>query len=275
MEDWWFYFISGFKNCDKMKNLKEYIKDCFEPHNKIAFAINEYKNVLLEYFGEFDKEVCLEEDYILDNLNTHDTEKLKSKILEISKVEFEDYSSDKIKSFSVLCESKEDAISLINNEKFKNLIEFFNYFISEVIDNRIFIEPVYSEDRSKYVFNDCKGICYHITTNERAEKIIKTGLRMKRSYYREFPSRIYLYATPKLSLVNDAHIKDFVYKIVNKLKAEREGGIAIIRVNLNKCYNDVMRFYKDTSMKEDEAIFTYNNIPAECLTKLNKIDFLQ
>ena len=47
-----------------MKDLTEYIKDCFYPHNKIAFAINEYKNVLLEYFDEFDKEVCLEEDYI-------------------------------------------------------------------------------------------------------------------------------------------------------------------------------------------------------------------
>ena len=258
-----------------MKGLKEYIKDCFDPHNKTSFAINEYKNVLLDYFGEFDKEVNLEEDYILDNLNTHDTEKLKSKILEIANVEFEDYSSGKLKSFSVLCASKEEALSLVENEKFKNLIEFFNYFVSEIEDNRIFIEPIYSEDKSTYVFNDCKGICYHITTQERAEKIMKTGLRMKRSYYRNFPSRIYLYATPKLSLVNDKHIKDFAQKIVNKLKAEREGGIAIIRVNLNKCYNDIMRFYKDTSMKEDEAVFTYNNIPPECLTKLNKIDFLQ
>lgn len=275
MEDWWFYFISGAKNCDKMKNITEYLKDSFDPHNKTVFAINEYKNVLLEYFDEFDKEVFLEEDYILDNLNTHDTEKLKSKILEISKVEFEDYSSGKVKSFSVLCVSREDAISLVDDEKFKNLIEFFNYFISEVIDNRIFIEPVYSEDKSKYVFTDCKGICYHITTNERVEKIMKTGLRIKRSYYRKFPSRIYLYATPKLSLANDKNIKDFAYKIVNKLKAEREGGIAIIRVNLNKCYNDVMRFYKDTSMKEDEAVFTYNNIPPECLSKLNKIDFIK
>lgn len=256
------------------KNLN-YIKDCFEPHNKIQFAINEYKNVLLDYFGEFDKEVSLEEDYILDNLNTHDAEKLKSKISDITKVEFEDYSSGKIKSFSVLCASRKEAISLTENEKFKNLIEFFNYFVSEIEDNRIFIEPVYSEDRTKYIFNNCKGICYHITTNERAEKIMRTGLRIKRSYYRKFPSRIYLYAIPKLSLVNDMHIKDFVYKIINKLRAKREGGIAIIRVNLNKCYNDVMRFYKDTSMKEDEAVFTYSNIPPECLSKLNKIDFLK
>lgn len=78
-------------------------------HNKISFAINEYKNVLLDYFGEFDKEVYLEKDYILDNLNTHDAEKLKSKILEIAKVEFDDYSSGSIKSFSVLCTSKKDA----------------------------------------------------------------------------------------------------------------------------------------------------------------------
>ena len=89
-----------------------------------------------------------------------------------------------------------------------------------------------------------------------------------------FPLRIYLYATPKLSLLNDKNIKDFVYKIVNKLEAEREGGIAVIRVDLNKCYNGVMRFYKDTSMKENESVFTYNNIPPECLTKLKKIDFL-
>lgn len=258
-----------------MKNITEYLKDSFDPHNKIVFAINEYKNVLLEYFGKFDKEVCLEEDYILDNLNTHDAEKLKSKILDITNVEFEDYSSSKLKSFSVLCASKEEAIRLTENEKFKNLIEFFNYFTSEVIDNRIFVEPVYSEDKSKYVFTDCKGICYHITTQERAEKIMRTGLRIKRSYYRKFPSRIYLYATPKLSLVNDENIKDFAYKIVNKLKAEREGGIAIIRVNLNKCFNDVMRFYKDTSMKENEAVFTYNSIPPECLTQLNKIDFIK
>ena len=247
----------------------------FDPHNKIQFALNEYKNVLLDYFGEFDKEVYLEEDYILDNLNTHDAEKLKSKISDIAKVEFDDYSSGSVKSFSVLCTSKEDAKNLVENEKFKNLIEFFNYFVSEIKDNRIFVEPLYSEDRSKYVFNDCNGICYHITTQKRAEKIMRTGLRIKRSSYRDFPSRIYLYATLKLSLLNDKNIKDFAYKIVNRLKAEREGGIAIIKVNLNKCYNDVMRFYKDTSMKEDEAVFTYNNIPSECLTKLNKIDFLK
>lgn len=258
-----------------MKDLTKYIKDSFDPHNKISFAINEYKNVLLDYFGEFDKEVSIEKDYILENLNTHDAEKLKSKILKISKVEFEDYSSGKLKSFSILCASKEEAISLTENEKFKNLIEFFNYFVSQIIDNRIFIEPTYSEDKSKYVFRDCKGNCYHITTQEAAEKIMRTGLRIKRSNYRKFPSRIYLYATPKLSLVNDKNIKDFVHKIVNKLKVEREGGLAIIKVNLNKCYNDVMRFYKDTSMKEDEAVFTYNNIPTECLTQLNKIDFLK
>ena len=104
---------------------------------------------------------------------------------------------------------------------------------------------------------------------------MRTGLRIKRSSYRDFPSRIYLYATPKLSLLKDKNIKDFAYKIVNKLIAKREGGIAIIRVNLNKCYNDVMRFYKDTSMEEDKAVFTYNTIPPECLTKLNKIDFLK
>lgn len=258
-----------------MKGLTEYVKDCFDPHNKISFAINEYRNVLLDYFGEFDKEISLEEDYILDNLNTHDTEKLKSKISDMAKVEFEDYSSGSIKSFSVLCASKEDSISLTENKKFKNLIEFFNYFVSEVIDNRIFIEPVYSEDRSKYVFSNCEGICYHITTQKRAENIMRTGLRTKRSSYREFPSRIYLYATPKLSLLKDKNIKDFAYKIVNELRAKREGGISVIRVNLNKCYNDVIRFYKDTSIKEDKAVFTYNTIPPECLTKLNKIDFLK
>lgn len=258
-----------------MKDLTEYIKDCFDLHNKILFAINAYKNVLSDYFGVFDEEVSIEKDYILENLNTHDTEKLKSKILEIANVEFEDYSLGKVKSFSVLCTSKEEAIRLVENEKFKNLVEFFNYFVSEILGNRIFVEPTYSEDKSKYVFNDCKGICYHITTKERAEKIMRTGLRIKRSYYRMFPSRIYLYATPKLSLLNDKNIKDFVYKIVNKLEAEREGGIAVIRVDLNKCYNGVMRFYKDTSMKDNESVFTYNNIPPECLTKLNKIDFLK
>lgn len=125
------------------------------------------------------------------------------------------------------------------------------------------------------MFNDCNGICYHVNTKERAEKIMRTGLRTKRSSYREFPARIYLYATPKLSLINDKNIKDFAHKIVNKLKEKREDGIAVIRVNLNKCYNDIMRFYKDTSMEEYEAVFTYNAIPPECLTKLNKIDFLK
>ena len=42
-----------------MKDLTDYIKDSFDPHNKTSFAINEYKHVLLDYFGEFDKEVYL------------------------------------------------------------------------------------------------------------------------------------------------------------------------------------------------------------------------
>lgn len=129
-------------------------------------------------------------------------------------------------------------------------------YINEHLKN---IEPIYSEDASEY-FNKCHRQAYHFTYKKNIEGILKNGLRLKHEIYREFPERIYLWATDKKQDINDNNkeLLDFIHKIFGNDKLSLKD-IGIIKVDL---YHTNFPAYKDTAMKEKEAIFVYNNIPA-------------
>ena len=84
-----------------------------------------------------------------------------------------------------------------------------------------------------------------------------------------------MYATDKLSIKSgDEYINAFIGKVTNVFDVAKYG-LAVLRIDLNRARgNRYITFYKDTAMEEPEAVFTYNNIPANCIKeikyKLNK-----
>ena len=266
-----------------MKSIKDYI-DKWQPSYKIS---NEYLyEEMKDFFGDVSEEYitlyennCLYKigfDYINENLKTHDYKKLQNQLLKEYGdyiEEFKDYKgNDNIKSFYIILKSKFDnpLLSIKNVgknteevEKLFNILRFFNYQYSQwsFVDNKycLYIEPIYSEDASEY-FDKCHRQAYHFTYKKNVEGILKNGLRLKRGTYRKFPERIYLWATDKKHDINDNNkeLLDFIHKILADDKLYLND-IGIIKVDL---YHTNYPVYKDTAMKDKEAIFVYNNIPA-------------
>ena len=122
------------------------------------------------------------------------------------------------------------------------------------------------KEASEY-FDKCHRQAYYFTYKKNVEGILKNGLRLKRGAYRNFPERIYLWASDKKQDINDNNdeLLNFVYKIFGDDKLSLKD-IGIIKVDL---YYTNFPVYKDTAMKEKEAIFIYNSIPAKLCKELN------
>lgn len=278
-----------------MKNIEEYIKtiDIYQPSYKFSneYLYKEMKDFFINIPNNYIKlyeNNCLYKigfNYINENLKTHDYKKLQNQLLKEYKdfiEDFKDYEgSDNIKSFYIILKNQKEynlktdkfdnpLLSVKNVskntkevEKFFNILRFFNYQYSnwKFVDNKyvLYIEPIYSEDASEY-FNKCHKQAYHFTYKKNIESILKNGLRLKRGTYREFPERIYLWATDKKKDINNDNkeLLDFIHKIFGDDELLLKD-IGIIKVDL---YHTDYPIYKDTAMKEKEALFIYNSIPA-------------
>lgn len=250
-----------------MKKLTEYLN----PNKEISYDLYLSKKLYLEEVAEFyNNDIPIEiinelnsgvfVDYLYENLKTHDANKLKSQIIkEYPNIEFEDYESG---SFCIIG-------NILFLDKLKHLVEFFGYYISSTEQNRIFIEPRFPKEMSDFVYSYCHGICYHITTKERAEYILKSGLRTKSSKYRKYPERIFLYCTEK-NIKNDEDFKKLIQQLGIKNKLDN---YVCLKMDLNYFPNHIRpTIMKDTAMKIKGAVFTYNNIYKNAITKTKILD---
>ena len=273
-----------------MKDIEEYIKlnkpkDIYQP--SLKYSNEHFYEEIKEFYGEkhipndlvllYENNLLIKfkYEYINENLKSHDVEKLKAKLLEYYPddiKEFKDYKGDNLKSFYIITKNNTNNKKLNimdlhhrndETENFFNLLNFFNYTYREwkKIDNDIclFIEPIYSEDASDY-FDKCHRQAYHFTYKENVKNILKNGIKLReRNSQIRYPKRIYLWATDNKKEINDnnSDLLNFVHKIFENDKLSLKD-IGIIKVDL---YHTNFPVYKDTAMKEKEALFVYNIIP--------------
>lgn len=243
-----------------MKTLSDYMT-----HSSKRAEYSHYHESVCDFFGrELDPEAMnADTDYILETLNSHDPHKLQDKLYKEFNdeyhVTFKDYTD---KSFHVVTDKYRE---LAHNKKFKSLLEYYGYYLSEVEwkIRALFIEATYSTKIDIHEYHDK---CYHFTYSDNAESILRNGLRIKNETYRDYPERIYLYRTNERLFDGDElndDVKSFCQKILGT-----DTGIAILRIDLSHVHN--IPIYRDTAMKEDEAIFTYHNIPAKFIKLIKK-----
>ena len=266
-----------------MKTIKDFLKD---KHNSFDIEYWSKENHLLENVNEFfgdDIPASIKEklkndeyvDYIYENLQSHDVEKLKKKLKKEygDEIDFQDYSGKDKKSFVVVLNNGniEDFYNPKNTnkkiDKFNNILSFFNYYVSYNDEYRgkkyLFIEPRYSDNVTDEVFNSHKYI-YHFTDKKSGRSILETGLRIRKSNYREYPERTFLYVTDKKVEDDLENISKFILKVCNTYNIKKYG-ISILKIENNGKFD----LYNDTAMKEDEAVFTYQNIPYQYIKKIN------
>lgn len=266
-----------------MKTIKDFLKD---KHNPFDIEYWSKENYLLEnindFFGNDIPDIIKERlkndeyvDYVYENLQSHDAEKLKKKLKKEygDEIDFQDYSGKDKKSFVIILNNGniEDFYNPGNTnekiEKFNNILSFFNYYVSYNDEDRgrkyLFIEPRYSDNVTDEIFNSHKYL-YHFTDKKSARSILETGLRIRKSTYREYPERTFIYATDKKVEDDLENVSKFILKVCNIHNIKRYG-LSILKIENNGKFD----LYNDTAMEEDEAVFTYQNIPYQYIKKVN------
>lgn len=226
---------------------------------------------LKDYFGESFVIDDWSRDYILENLNTHDQNLLIKKLEKIkyfNKVEFEQKQVIKL-----VCNKKAD------EQELNNVLDFYGYYISlkqydlETDRYFYFICPKYSKNYTDFIFDQCKGVCYHICQTKDVESILKNGLRCRSAKYRYFPKRIYVIALPVKEI---SKLNTTLKSIVEEIGIDNTSKYSVLRIDLGSngnSHGSGPDFYQDDAMENENTFFTYTNIPPQYIKdqgQLNK-----
>ena len=260
-----------------IKTFEEYIKtssNISRPLTNRDFCDKFYLESMKEYFGDDIPNAVYEAmqsgdytDFILENLKTHDIDLLCKNIKEKfgkdnPTLEFLYINNDKETSL------KMESYKELDNDELKNLLDYFGYYITDCgkDDNRYnySISPIYASAANDLVYVKNYGKLYYFSTGENAKVIEKTGLGCKSGECGCLPERIYAYASCKnLNKIPD--IYDKIKSFVDPVEAEKYG-IYIYRIDLEKSKKGTyINFYADDIMHDKDVVYTYNNIPAECM----------
>lgn len=256
-------------------------------------ARSRYKMLKEYYSGDIPKNVDYKfrmdpfDNYVLENLQTHDADMLVRKIEErFMAYRFVDVSKTRNRkryiSLRVLFEwhSKEFVRNLVNSESLKRLIEFFGYTLSSYYETdewiEMHIDPTYAESADDFVYGECKAKLYHIAIGDAGERIEKTGLRIKdpssatnKETYRDYPRRIYFIGmrNQKGNVLKSPEFQEVLLSFFSEEDLKK--GITIFEVNVNHSEID---FYRDSASENNGinyAVYCYSNIPKERIRKID------
>lgn len=272
-----------------MKELKNFIKTYKYPkhiNNPNIEDIIEYNDLMnkeLSYFNlkliegllwhnkRGPKYSVIQENLIYESiLKSYESEKLLNKI----KTKFNKYLYDsgeinpvtKKNSLILFISDKE----LVNNEDFKSLLNLYNYYVSFCEDRKyndikyyeVYIEPYKPEEKTDYIYNDCKGIVYRFVNDNGLKRLNHHGLVPRYDNDRYYPRYIFVVAD------KDQHrLKETLSKVQGEIK---KTNIHLIKIDLNK-YENKLRFYKDPASVNYDAFVTREYIPKYCCEEI-KID---
>lgn len=253
-----------------MKSIKEVINEStssWEQATKVSHLLKEAKEF---YGGDIPEDIINEinsgkfPDYIWENLQSHDYRKLKNQLTKYFGKDIEEYINQKDADEKDIFGIKVKDVKLIDNQKFQSILQFFNYFVREVRDDLYIIEPIYSTKMNDLVYNECNSIVYHFTDSKSAESILKKGLRIRGRNFEnwKYPERVYVYA-PGYYISREN--KDLWLQDAMGVVDFSKGSLVVLKIDLHKAKG--IDFYKDPAMPQ-HSVFTYHNIPKECITKL-------
>ena len=267
----------------EIKTFDGFIKELtLEPGSVYRYIQDE----LREHFGDFCYDEMMEkhvsdkgflftytpEQIITENLKSHNWMLLRKQLLKQFKddilgagLESSTKNNGELSYFIVKCV---DAEKIKSNEKFIELLHFFNYFVTYKEKNDLYLEPRYSE-----IITIDDEYLYHLTSINNLNDIYKKGLLCKCGKkifddngkkigidnYRDFPKRIYVFA-----LKNETHNE--IDKITSSLNTKNA---IILKIKNSKN----ITLYKDVAYDENEKMFfTYDNIPPQLI--VDKIDLV-
>lgn len=220
-------------------------------------------------------------DFILENLQSHDWKKLvKSLQSEFGVDQIRVVrSSQGEKSFIGLevRGSKNFPTSAIISSfrlgKARDICNFYGYTLSGSTGNLIELEPEWPGTAISFIYGKCKGVVWHLCPEDVADSVLEKGLRCRNrdtdsslKNIRNYPKRIFVYATPPLDRVNLQRGLEQLADTISDREADLDD-FQVIRIDLPGVgFSGRIPFYWDEYSEDGACCFTYTNIPSNWLT---------
>lgn len=286
------YYISyklpnknGFRTFEEFMELNGYTEENISEHAIQFFYNRNWSNYPNRNFEVF-------QNNLYETLTSHNVDSLINKLSKEIKdiINIEKISNKKSDALPISVFIKKDnniindesikSLKLLKNEDantFEDILTFFNYYISEIIDSiayyEVLLEPVFTTK----VNNEGIKYIYHVTNRNNIQKIKTLGLRpnvgktKEEGGYRYFTKRLFFVTDKNGSnqLINDLEdeIKDL--ELDNK-KINKK--YSIIRIDISK-YN--IDLYKDAASEAENAVYVHIPFRKELLEYFNSIDELK
>ena len=125
---------------------------------------------------------------------------------------------------------------------------------NNIIYYEVYIEPYKPQEKTDYIYNDCKGIVYRLVDDNGLKRINHHGLVPKTNLNRYNPKYIYVFTD-----IND------IDKVKHDIK--KHGDLHLIKINLNN-YSNKLRFYADPATIDYKAFVTREYIPKYCCEEI-------
>lgn len=208
----------------------------------------------------------LQENVIYENINkSYSSKELVAELInkycdDIVKPRFVETMKDNKNSFTIEINDKE----LINDEEFKSLLNFYNYYVSYCEKRKnnyeVYIEPYKPEEMTDYIYDDCKGIVYRFINDNGLKRLNHHGLVPRHDNDRYYPRYIFVVADKDKN-----ELKETLSKVQREIK---KTNIHLIRIDLNK-YENKLKFYKDPASVNYAAFVTREYIPKYCCEEID------
>lgn len=167
----------------------------------------------------------------------------------------------------------DDINAILNDDKFWSLLHLSNYYIKTIDDykNGLILEPYKPKDITDYIYNDCKGIIYHVTKRSVYDKIKNSELapkwkgewdKLKRKPYNIWrDGRIFFIANPDINKVKEQ------LKCIKGTSQKLNNDYVYLKIDLHK-YRHKLKFRIDSSAYGYNAYFTEEPIPGYCCEEI-------
>ena len=172
-------------------------------------------------------------------------------------------------------------IKFNNNDDYENFLEdiyiqkqldFFGYYSTEKLDNElsIFIEPNFGTKCTKFVYDNCNGLIFHVTFKKTYNKFIKgEGLKPFEGTYRKFTERsFFICGETKEEIIDNI-------ELIIKQKGYLKDDYVILMIDLNKHKYNVDFYYDPSEDSWHNCIYCNAWFPITYITEIKKLSDLE
>ena len=177
--------------------------------------------------------------------------------------------------FRILFNNNDDYENFLTDIYIQRQLDFFGYYITEKLDNEllVFIEPNFGTKCTKFVYDNCNGLIFHVTNKYSYEKNIRyKGLKPKIGdikKYRYFKERIFLICGE-----NKEEIIDNINLVINQ-KGYNENDYVLLMIDLKENKYNVDFYYDPSEDNWHNCIYCNAYFPYNYISRIKKISDLK